>query len=384
MLSNLLPQGTRDEFGSRAAIKQQLISVIQAHFKQRGFAPIATPLLENQAVFAPYEIGNYQLYQLFDQDGQTLVLRPDMTLPVARFLSATKVPLPQKFSYVGDIFRVGRRLSGAYNQITQAGVELIGYASIKAELECLTIANRLSAELIDDAVEIELGDAQFAQQVVASLTADTAQQVAIKQALFNKQIPQYQALIAAYQDEPLYDFLKQWPRLFGTPTTIFTQLATAPLPASVQTGIDRLKAVVAWMQQTMPQQAVSVDLSSEAPQSYYTGLTFRGYSQAGAGYLFSGGRYDQLLANFQAKPEPAVGMGLDVDLLTELAGNTTTTSPQTLIYFNPNQWSQAEAYLARQPQAMLSLAPDLAAARVEADQLGATLIDLTEGADDEK
>lgn len=379
MLSNLLPLGTRDEFGQRAATKQQLISVIQAHFKQRGLAAIATPLLENLAVFTPYQMGNYQYYRLLDPEGQTLVLRPDMTLPIARFLSATKVPLPQKFGYVGDIFRVSRRLSGSYNQMTQAGVELIGYASIKAELECLTIANQLSSELIDDAVEIELGDAQFAQQVVASLTTDAAQQNAIKQALFNKQIPQYDALIAAYADEPLFTFLQKWPRLFGQPKTIFAALKVAPLPTTVRPAMERLRTVVDWMSHTMPKQAVSIDLSSQAPQKYYTGLTFRGYSQAGAGYLFSGGRYDQLLANFQAKTEPAVGMGVDVDLLTELALSQAPTAPRQLIYFDPQQWSQAETWLARTPNASLSLANSLAAARVEAEQLNAALIDLTGG-----
>jgi len=383
MLSNLLPLGTRDEFGRRAATKQQLISVIQAHFKQRGLAPIATPLLENQAVFDPYQMGNTQLYRLLDPEGQTLVLRPDMTLPIARFLSATKVPLPQKFSYVGDIFRVSRRLSGSYNQMTQAGVELIGYPSLKAELECLAIANQLSAELIDDEVEIELGDAQFVQQVVATLTADAAEQMAIKQALFNKQVPQYEALIAAYQDQALYPFLQQWPRLFGDPARIFKQLAAASLPTVVDNAIARLKTVVRWMQTTMPGQAVSIDLSSQAPQKYYTGLTFRGYSQAGAGYLFSGGRYDQLLANFQATSEPAVGMGLDLDLLTELALKQAVPTPRQLIYFRPAQWSQAERLLLKYQQASLSLADNVAAAKQEAAQMGATLIDLTEGDLDE-
>ena len=61
MLKHLLPLGTRDEFGRRARTKQHLIAVIQAHFKQRGLAPIATPLLENEAVFDPYQMGNYQL-----------------------------------------------------------------------------------------------------------------------------------------------------------------------------------------------------------------------------------------------------------------------------------------------------------------------------------
>lgn len=347
MLKHLLPLGTRDEFGRRARTKQHLIAVIQAHFKQRGLAPIATPLLENEAVFEPYQMGSYQLYRLFSNNGRTLVLRSDMTLPVARFISATNVPLPQKFGYVGDIFRVSRQLSGSYNQITQAGVELVGYASLKAEFECLTIANQLSSELIADAVEIELGDAQFAQRVVASLTDDTTEQQAILTALFDKQVPRYTSLIGKYRTQPLYAFLQAWPRLFGRPERIFQELAAAPLPATVQPSIKRLQTVVTWMQQTMPEQAISVDLSSQPPQKYYTGLTFRGYSQAGAGYLFSGGRYDKLLTNFQAEAEPAVGMGLNVDLLTTLATNQQTAYAEQLIYFEPAQWAQAEAYLAK-------------------------------------
>jgi len=186
-------------------------------------------------------------------------------------------------------------------------------------------------------------------------------------------------LIAKYQDQAIYPFLQAWPRLFGRPAEIFAQLAVAPLPDSVQPSLKQLQTVVDWMRQTMPDQAVSIDLSSQAPQKYYPGLTFRGYSTAGAGYLFSGGRYDKLLTNFQAQAEPAVGMGLNVDLLTTLATKQQTSPEKQLLYFEPQQWSQAEAYLAQQPNASLSLADDLAGAKAEAKRLNAELIDLTGG-----
>lgn len=72
-------------------------------------------------------------------------------------------------------------------------------------------------------------------------------------------------------------------------------------------------------------------------------------------------------------------MGLDVDLLTTLATDQQTAYAEQLIYFEPEQWSQAEAYLAKQPHAILSLADDLAGARIEAQRLNAQLIDLTGG-----
>lgn len=54
-----------------------------------------------------------------------------------------------------------------------------------------------------------------------------------------------------------------------------------------------------------------------------------------------------------------MGMGLNVDLLTTLATNQQTAYAEQLIYFEPEQWPEAEAYLAKQPNAILSLADDI-------------------------
>ena len=97
MKNNLLPLGTRDEFGVRSEEKQRIIGVIQRHFNNLGFARISTPIIEKQAVFQPYQLVNSKMYRLLDQEGDTIVLRPDLTLPIARFLSSTSIPLPQKF-----------------------------------------------------------------------------------------------------------------------------------------------------------------------------------------------------------------------------------------------------------------------------------------------
>ncbi|KRK79264.1 ATP phosphoribosyltransferase regulatory subunit [Companilactobacillus nodensis] len=379
MKNNLLPLGTRDEFGSRASIKQNIVAVIQRHFEARGFSRISTPLLEKEQVFEPYQLGNYQMYRFLDQDGDTLVLRPDLTLPIARFLSSTNIPLPQKFFYIGDIFRISRRLSGSYNESTQAGIELIGYKSIKAELECLMIINQLSDELLDSSVEIELGYADFARGILRLLTDDTQLQEEILQALYDKKIPTYESLISKFSNNELFEFLKRWPRLFGKPDVIFEQLTKFDLPVMIQVKIDALKEIIEWISQTMPEQKVSLDLSSRAPQKYYTGLTFRGFSKDGAGYLFSGGRYDKLLANFQDQTESAIGMGIDIDVIADLALQKKTKKTKTMIYFNNSQWNEAERVLAKIPHSVLSLADTKKQAQLEAEQADAKFLDLTGG-----
>lgn len=379
MKNNLLPLGTRDEFGRRAFEKQHIISVIEDTFADRGFAKISTPLIEKQAVFEPYQLGNNQMYRLLDSEGDTIVLRPDMTLPIARFLSSTNVSLPQKFWYVGDIFRVGRKLSGAYNELTQAGIELVGYSSIKAEFECLVLINQLSQKLLDESVEIELGIADFANIVLSELTDDEDLKSEIAEALFEKRVPKYEQLIQQFNQDSAYKFLLKWPRLFGQPDKIFEQLKQFDLSTAVTERVNELKEVIDWMKQTMPEQSVSIDLSSRAPQTYYTGLTFKGFSKAGSGYLFSGGRYDKLLSNFQDVNESAVGMGVNIDQITDLVVLNSQKKQKNLIYFKAEQWQQAEELLQKTDNGILSLSDNLDAAKAEAKKLNANLINMTEG-----
>ena len=60
----------------------------------------------------------------------------------------------------------------------------------------------------------------------------------------------------------------------------------------------------------------SVDLSDVSGLDYYTGLVFKIYVEGRGARVGSGGRYDELTANF-GRREPAVGFVLDLDALTE-------------------------------------------------------------------
>ncbi len=133
MSNRHLPVGTRDEFGPRAIRKENLIQMMSHRFIASGYERVKTPLLEYRDVFQPLTVRGEQPYQMLDDAGEAVVMRPDLTLPLARLLSTTSIQPPVQWWYVGDVFRVRKSLSGAYNQMTQAGIELIGYASIKAE-----------------------------------------------------------------------------------------------------------------------------------------------------------------------------------------------------------------------------------------------------------
>lgn len=104
MKNKNLPSGTRDEFGTEAEVKETIQNKLFQGFRRRGFRKLTTPVLEYSDVFQPLNAENYRPYQLLDEQGQLLVLRPDLTLPVARVMSTTGIELPVKWYYGGDVY----------------------------------------------------------------------------------------------------------------------------------------------------------------------------------------------------------------------------------------------------------------------------------------
>ncbi|KRM12355.1 ATP phosphoribosyltransferase regulatory subunit [Paucilactobacillus suebicus] len=379
MMRNQLPTGVRDELGDSAQIKEQIVYTIQNYLKNRGFDKVITPVVEYQDVFEDYDAGQKKLFKFLASDGNMVVLRPDMTLPVARVVSSTNISLPAKFYYSGDIFRINRALSGSQDEMTQAGAELIGFDSIKAEQECLVMMMQLSEKLELTGVQIELGIARFALLILESFIDDESQIKEIESALFQKQITQYNKLIEPFADNELYPLLQIWPRLFGPTDEVLDQISDFELPAEIQAEIKELKQLVKWMADKFPAADVQIDLSAKAPQDYYTGITFQAFSAKSSSYLFSGGRYDHLMAHFQNKNVAAIGLGIDIERLVEINQAGKQKQQRTFIYFDDAQWDDAEQKLTEIPNSQLCLADNLEQAKQIVKAQDGKLLDLSGG-----
>ena len=80
------PEGVRDIYNSECAKKLVLQDNLHKLLKKYGYHAIETPTFEFFDIFGK-EIGttpSKDLYKFFDREGNTLVLRPDITPSVAR------------------------------------------------------------------------------------------------------------------------------------------------------------------------------------------------------------------------------------------------------------------------------------------------------------
>lgn len=201
MNDKVLAAGSRDEFGEKLQQKQKISQMITTILNDTDFTPINTPLIERESTFDKYQ--NKNVFRLFDQVGENLVLRPDLTLPIARFLSANRQQNSMsRLYYIGDVFRRTDSLSGDYNQETQAGIELIGDQSFEAEIQALDTMLKFAQEFGIVDVQVVLSDARFIDVVLENLQLDQDLRQRMKQAIEQKNVSVFEELRATIPDFP--------------------------------------------------------------------------------------------------------------------------------------------------------------------------------------
>lgn len=357
-----LPNGTKDKLFKEAVQSHQLESLVNQHFMGRGYQRIETPLIEFEEVFDGLAQKGTSRYRFFDDQGRIVVLRPDMTLPIGRVISTTGVIPPVQLSYSGKVFRMNKGHSGEYNEQLQAGMELIGYDSLKAETECLINAISVSQKSGLTNFQIELGHAAIFQTITKEFGLAGKVEEQFKWLLQSKNSSGMQAFLADYRTHELYPLVSKLPRLFGS-IDILAEVLDVTKHPDIISAIFELESLIKQVQQVYPTQSLTVDIGLVQEFNYYTGLTFKGYTDQSSDCFLSGGRYDKLLAEFSVEPVPAVGLVFYLDriiYIKERKGELDKPKGiQTLIHFADDSLKAAEELLENVPDSSLSLHREL-------------------------
>src|SRR5215813_5042274 len=163
------PPGTRDILPEEMRELRALESALRAAFDEHGYGEVATPTIEYADVLGRGdERYANAAYRFFDERGDLLAMRSDMTIPIAR-LVATRLQdaePPFRLSYIANAFRAVNPQRGQMREFTQAGVELIGAPAPEGTAEVVEVLEAaLDAAGLGRAV-IGLGDADLYRQLL--------------------------------------------------------------------------------------------------------------------------------------------------------------------------------------------------------------------------
>jgi len=156
-----------------------------------GFVEIRIPIFEVTTLFArsigaATDIVEKEMYTFPDRDGTSLTLRPEGTAGTVRsFIEHNRGadPVPQKYFYIGPMFRHERPQAGRLRQFHQFGVEYFGTPDPKADVDVISLLWRFLSDLALPDLTLEINS--------LGTTADRAAYLPILISFFRSRIGEF-------------------------------------------------------------------------------------------------------------------------------------------------------------------------------------------------
>jgi ATP phosphoribosyltransferase regulatory subunit len=315
-VNHRIPSGTRDVLPDEMRELRAITDTLRGVFELYGYGEVYTPAIEYESVLRRGDRTVTPAYRVFDDHGDVLALRADMTVPIAR-LVATRYPSakpPLRFCYIAHAYRQVTPHRGQMREFLQAGIELVGAPAPAGTAEALNVLCHALDAVGLQGYRVGLGDASLYPALLSGLGVDEDHRERLLLELATKDFVGLEREVRELGlDQGDADLLVRVPQLRGGPDVLDAPPGpVADALAGLRTMLDLLEPGVA--------ERVIFDLGLARGLGYYTGAVFDVYDPALGEPLGGGGRYDDLLGRF-GRALPAVGFAIGVDRLhAALAG----------------------------------------------------------------
>lgn len=306
-----IPPGTRDILPDEMRELRRLHLALIEVFESRGYGEVATPAIEYDEVLARGDGRTADsAYRFFDESGELLALRSDMTVPIARLVATRYADAegPLRFCYLANAFRAVRPQRGQMREFAQAGVELIGAPAPAGTVEVVEVLEAaLDAAGLDRAV-IGLGDADLFRQLLAEFDLEGDDRDTILSRLATHDLVGLEAeLSRAGISAEQVDTCVALSQLRGGREVL--EEARKLGGSAVERATARIGETFEALEERGAAGRVRVDLGLLRDLGYYSGAILEVYDPALGHVLGGGGRYDALLKRFGIDL-PAAGFAL--------------------------------------------------------------------------
>jgi ATP phosphoribosyltransferase regulatory subunit len=307
-----IPTGTRDVLPDEMRELRRLHLALIDVFESRGYGEVATPAIEYDEVLAR---GGGRTadsaYRFFDERGDLLALRSDMTVPIARLVASrySNAEPPLRLCYLANAYRAVRPQRGQMREFAQAGVELVGASAPEGTAEVVEVLEAaLDAAGLDRAV-IGLGDADLYRQLLTELGVEGQARDSVLEKLAAHDLVGLEVELSEIEGigEEQVQTCVALSQLRGGSEVL--DLAREMGGKAVERATARIQETFEALEERGAAERVQIDLGLLRDLGYYSGAILEVYDPAIGHVLGGGGRYDGLLKRFGVDL-PAAGFAL--------------------------------------------------------------------------
>ncbi len=307
-----VPSGVQDLLPEECYNLNLIKNKLESKFLSAGCKSVLSPAIEYYDTFASINnaIPQENMFKMTDRNGKLLVLRPDVTLAIAR-IAATKLKERNiKLSYVADVWNYHiEKAEVNQREYLQAGVEFLGVSNPFSDAQTIAFAIECLIETgIKDFI-IDLSHVGFFKGVLSDANLKESEIEDIRKYVNAKDgVGVEMVLNASSAGDGAKKAIMAFSTLFGG-EEVFDRAEKLTDNEAALNSLNHLKKVYSLLKEFGYEKYVFIDLGTVKNLAYYSGVVFTGYVKNFGFDVLSGGRYDNLCDEF-GKKIPAVGFAM--------------------------------------------------------------------------
>lgn len=329
-------RGTKDFLPKEMEIRDYIRSKIEETYKSFGFNKISTPIMEDIERLNKSD-GGENLSMIFKllKRGQKLDLsqpnlkeddlvdsglRYDLTMPLSRYFANNRQFLLQPFKaiQIDKVFRAERPQKGRFREFYQCDIDIIGDATINAEMELITATTSALDAIGFSDFTVRINDRRILTDMILSsgFNPDDVASVCISFDKLDKvgmDGVKAELLEKGYNPETVEKFL-------GVLNEAESDaLGAAERFCSNPEVVSNIKKVIDFANRISGGKFNAVyDKSLVRGMGYYTGMVFEIVSPKFGSSVAGGGRYDEMVGKFLGESVPAVGFSIGFERICSI------------------------------------------------------------------
>lgn len=318
--------GLRDYLPKDMIPRQKILDTIRGVFESFGFLPIDTPAIEKKVILTGGDAEfKKQIFEIKSPDGEgDLALRFDLTVPLARVVSAypNEIKKPFKRYQVGKVFRGERSQAGRFKEFLQFDADIVGAPSVLADAEIVALINETLTKLGIKNFLIRVNNRKILNGLAEYAGFKEEKTGGVLRAidkLDRDGWPLVEKILSSeLKSKDSVKAIKEFVNLSTSKSPLTKAKKLLSKSPSAAQGIKELEEILVYLKaMRVPAKNLEINFSIARGLGYYTGPVFEAIFKdlPQIGSVFSGGRYDDLVARFGGSSIPATGASIGVDRL---------------------------------------------------------------------